>query len=82
MHELGIARDIVRRAVEEAERQKAMRIQMLHITLGPQALAYSEALSFGIQAASQGTLAEGAGVCITESQEGGIVLEAIELSEE
>lgn len=81
MHELGIARDIVRRAVEEAARHKAARIQVLHISLGPEDFASREALAFGIEAASQGTLAEGAGVSITDVREGGVVLEAIELSE-
>ena len=81
MHEYAVAQDIVRSAVAEALCQQEIQIAALHIKLGPEGLTSREALAFSIQAACQGTIAEGADVRITEAQEEGVVLESIEFWE-
>jgi Zn finger protein HypA/HybF involved in hydrogenase expression len=81
MHEYSLARDLVNRAIVEAMQQTACQITALNIKVGPQALVDKEALALGAQAAAQDTIAEGCQVYVTEVEEGGIVLESIELEE-
>ena len=80
MHEYGIARDIVRQAVAEAERCGAERIVTLHLKVGLDVVDLA-ALSFGIQAAAHGTVAEGVAVDITNKGGPGIVLASMEVTE-
>lgn len=81
MHELAIAQDIVKRAVAEARRQGAARITAFHVNLGPTGFATAENISFCIQTASQGTIAEGARVNVTEVPRGGIALDGIDVDD-
>ncbi|HEU0021098.1 MAG TPA: hydrogenase/urease maturation nickel metallochaperone HypA [Dehalococcoidia bacterium] len=81
MHESGLARDIVRRAVREAEGCRGARVLALHIVMGTETYVDREALALGIDAASQGTLAEGATVHFTEGSGSGVVLESIQVGE-
>jgi len=81
MHELGLAKDIIRRAVREAERCRSGRVEALHIVMGEEQHADRESLALGIAAASKGTLAEGATLHFTEGSGGGVVLESIQVEE-
>ncbi|MDP3063611.1 MAG: hydrogenase maturation nickel metallochaperone HypA [Chloroflexota bacterium] len=81
MHELAIAQEIVKRAVAEAQRQGAARVTAFHVKLGPVGFATAANLSFCIQAASQGTIAEGARVHVRDVKKGGIALESIDVDE-
>ena len=79
MHELFLAKDIVEQTVAEAEREGAAGVSAITLCFGPDAHFSPEGLTFGIQAASQGTIAEGARVQIKLVQEEGVVLESLEL---
>ena len=81
MHESGLARDIVRRGVREAEGCRGARVEALHIVVGGEQYVDREALALGINAASQGTLAEGAVVSFAEGSGNGVVLESIQILE-
>ena len=81
MHELGIAQDIVRQVEDETRRLGVGRVAAVHIRLGPRAFATRDSLTYCLQASSEGTVAEGATVCIKEADGGGIVLEAIDVEE-
>jgi Zn finger protein HypA/HybF involved in hydrogenase expression len=81
MHELAIAQEIVKRAVAEAQRQGAPRVTALHVKLGPVGFATADNLSFCIQAAAQGTIAQDARVHVHVAKQGGIVLESIDVEE-
>lgn len=81
MHEYGIARDIVRQAVAEAQKCGATRINTLRLVLGSLEYVDQETLAFGIQAAACDTIAEGAELEITKADGKGIVLEQIEVEE-
>ena len=79
MHELAIAQEIVDRIKDEAKRLGINEVKAMHIKLGPKAFATKESLAFCLQASSQGTVAEHAQVCIEEVDEGGIVLDGIDV---
>ena len=81
MHEYSLAQDLVKRAIVEARQQTPCQVTTLNINVGPQSLVDKEALALGAQAAAQDTIAEGCQVYVTEVEEGGIVLESIELQE-
>ena len=81
MHELAIAQDIVRQVKEEASRLGTGKIKVLHIKLGPRAFATKESLAFCLQASSEGTVVEDAQVQITEVNQGGVVLDSIDVEE-
>ncbi len=81
MHEFGLAKDIVRRAVREAEELRCTRVEALHIILGSDQHVDRESLALGVAAAAQGTLAEWATVYFTEGSNGDVVLESIQVVE-
>ena len=81
MHELAIAQEIVKRAVAEAQRQGAARVAAFHVRLGPVGFATADDLTFCIQAASQGTIAEAARVHVRDVKKGGIILESIDVED-
>ncbi len=81
MHELSVARDLVRRVLEEARRHKARSVTAIHIELRANELASSDAILLGIQASAYGTVAENAGVYITPVQREGVMLESVDLGE-
>jgi hydrogenase nickel incorporation protein HypA/HybF len=65
MHELSIAMSIVEMAQEEAER-RAVRIDAVHVELGPLSGVVAEALLFSYEVASSGTTLEGSRLLIKE----------------
>lgn len=65
MHELSIAMSIVDTALEEAERRH-VKIDAVHLDLGPLSGVVADALLFSYQIASSGTPLEGARLVIKE----------------
>ncbi len=66
MHELSIALSLIEAASEEASRQGAMRVNALHLKLGPLSGVVKDALLFSYEIACQGTLLEGSELLIEE----------------
>ena len=60
MHESGIAQRIIEVALDRALAAAATRITDLHLELGPDAGANPEAVTFHVEEAALGTIAEGA----------------------
>jgi hydrogenase nickel incorporation protein HypA/HybF len=60
MHELSIALSLVEMAAEEAERLGGVRVEVLHLRLGPLSGVVREALLFSFDLAAEGTAIEGA----------------------
>ncbi len=58
MHEMSIAMNIVDIAVENANKEKAAKINKIELEIGTLAGVVSEALEFCFQAACKGTIAE------------------------
>ena len=81
MHELALAQDIVRQVKDEALRLGTGKVTALHVKLGPRAFTTEESLAFCLKASSEGTVVEGAQVHITEVEQGGVVLDAIDVEE-
>ena len=81
MHELAVGEHIVAHALAAARAHRAKRVKTLRIALGPDDHVTADALAFSIQAASDGTEAEGAAVQIRRAFRGGVVLEDIEIEE-
>ena len=79
MHALGIAQEIVRQSVNAAEREGPAQIKAFHIKLGPLDFVSRDELEFCIQAAAQGTIAEGAAVHIREVEKGRIEVEGVDV---
>jgi hydrogenase nickel incorporation protein HypA/HybF len=65
MHELSIAMSIVDMALEEAE-SRNVKIDAVHLELGPLSGVVAEALLFSYQVASSGTRLEGSRLVIRE----------------
>jgi hydrogenase nickel incorporation protein HypA/HybF len=63
MHELSIAMSIVEMAQEEAER-RAVRVDAVHLELGPLSGVVAEALLFSYEMTCSGTLLEGSRLVI------------------
>jgi hydrogenase nickel incorporation protein HypA/HybF len=59
MHELSIAMSLVELASEEAARLGNVRVEALHLRLGPLSGVVKEALAFSFEIASAGTAVEG-----------------------
>src|SRR6476646_2369571 len=59
MHELSIALSIIDTATEEAERRGGVRVNALHLKLGPLSGVVKDALLFSYEVAFKGTLLEG-----------------------
>lgn len=68
MHELPIAIEIVRQAVEVAGKHEADRIEEVEVQVGAMRQIVSEALEMSFAAASEGTLAEGARLRVIEEK--------------
>lgn len=60
MHEAALARGIVDIVEEQARAQVFRRVRRVRIAIGALSHVEAEALAFGFDAASRGTLAEGA----------------------
>jgi hydrogenase nickel incorporation protein HypA/HybF len=65
MHELSIAMSIVDMALEEAER-RCVKIDAVHLELGPLSGVVADALLFSYEVASNGTPLEGSRLIIKE----------------
>jgi hydrogenase nickel incorporation protein HypA/HybF len=65
MHELSIAVSLIEMATEEAERL-GVRVEALHLRLGPLSGVVREALLFSFDLAAEGTAIEGARLEIEE----------------
>ena len=60
MHELSLARALIDRLTEEAERHDVARVLRVKLAIGALAHVDADALAFGFDVAARGTLAEGA----------------------
>src|SRR5258705_2073949 len=59
MHELSIALSMIEMATEEAERRGGVRVNALHLKLGPLSGVVKDALLFSYEVACNGTPLEG-----------------------
>ena len=66
MHELSIAVSLIEVATEEAQRLGGVRVEALHLRLGPLSGVVREALLFSFELAAEGTPIEGARLEIEE----------------
>ena len=66
MHEMSLAEGVVRIAEEAAQRESARRIRSVRIEIGRLAPVESRALAFCLDAASRGTLAQGAAFLLVD----------------
>ena len=60
MHEMSLAESVVRIVEEVAQRERARRVRSVSVEIGRLAAVEPQALAFCLDAASRGTLAEGA----------------------
>ncbi len=60
MHELSIAISLIEMAAEKAEQMGGVRVEALHLRLGPLSGVVKEALLFSFDLAAEGTAIEGA----------------------
>lgn len=68
MHELSIAMSLVEAACEEAERLGQVRVEALHVRLGPLSGVVPEALRFSFDLVADGTVIAGARLEIEETE--------------
>lgn len=66
MHELSIACDLVEIAQKAAQAAQAKRVEVVHLRLGVFAGVVKEALLFGYETATKGTLLEGSSLAIED----------------
>lgn len=64
MHSYGMAQNILKAAVSEAEKHEAKRIEAICIKLGEMDFAEADSLEFCLEAMARGTVAEGAKIQI------------------
>jgi len=64
MHELSIALSMIEMATEEAERREGVRVNALHLKLGPLSGVVKDALLFSYEIACNGTPLEGSQLVI------------------
>jgi hydrogenase nickel incorporation protein HypA/HybF len=66
MHELSIALSMIEMATEEAARRGGVRVNALHVKLGPLSGVVKDALLFSYEVACNGTLLEGSHLVIED----------------
>ncbi|HOO16161.1 MAG: hydrogenase maturation nickel metallochaperone HypA [Phycisphaerae bacterium] len=66
MHEMAIAASLVEHVLEVAQQNGAARVSAIELEIGALQLVVPEALELAFQAVTQGTLAEGATLKVTE----------------
>jgi hydrogenase nickel incorporation protein HypA/HybF len=66
VHELSVAESLVEIACEKAHELGDVRVEALHVRLGPLSGVVKEALLFSFEVASQGTPIEGARLAIQD----------------
>lgn len=64
MHELALAQAIVDIVEAQARKDRFTRVARIHLAIGRLALVEPEALTFGFEAVSRGTIAQGAQLAI------------------
>jgi hydrogenase nickel incorporation protein HypA/HybF len=60
MHEMSLCQSIVEALREQAERHRFVRVRRVRLEIGPFACVAPDAMQFGFDVVSRGTLAEGA----------------------
>ena len=68
MHEMSIAISIVEAVCQQAQKEKAEKIQSIELVIGKLAAIEPESLKFCFSAAAKGTLAEDAALMIEEPE--------------
>jgi hydrogenase nickel incorporation protein HypA/HybF len=68
MHEMSIAMQLVEQMLEIASQHNAATIEEVEVQLGVMREVVPEALEMAFAAASEGTIAEGARLCISEER--------------
>jgi hydrogenase nickel incorporation protein HypA/HybF len=81
MHELSIAMGIVEIAAEEAERQRAARVEAVHLKLGALSGVVKEALLFSWDLACQETPLRGARLAVHEVPGPDLEVTALEIED-
>lgn len=66
MHEMSLCEGILQVLEEQARRQRYRQVKTVYLEIGALAAVESEALRFGFEVVSRGTLAEGARLEIRE----------------
>eukprot|EP01155_Anaeramoeba_flamelloides_P021529 Anaeramoba_flamelloidesa589246_10.p2 GENE.a589246_10~~a589246_10.p2 ORF type:complete len:114 (-),score=7.11 a589246_10:7-348(-) len=66
MHELSLCRALIEQLQQQAELHQFNRVKQLWLEAGPLAAVVPEAMKFAFEAASRGTLAQGARLHIVE----------------
>src|SRR5499425_2087255 len=66
MHELSIALSIIEGATEEAQRHGRVKVNAVHLKLGPLSSVAKDALLFSYELACEGTILEGSRLVIEE----------------
>ncbi|GAA0785229.1 hydrogenase maturation nickel metallochaperone HypA [Marinobacterium sediminicola] len=66
MHELSLCRSLIELLQEQAEQHRFTRVKQLWLEVGPLAAVVPEAMQFAFEAASRGSLAEGARLHLVE----------------
>jgi len=81
MHELSIAMSIVEIAAEEAQRQGRVRVEAVHLKLGPLAGVVKDALLFSWDLACDQSPIAGARLAIEEAQGAELEVTALEIED-
>jgi hydrogenase nickel incorporation protein HypA/HybF len=70
VHELGIAQDLLRCALEAAQAHGGLRVTRLRVRVGAMAAVSRDSLAFAFQVLSERTSAAGAALEVTETPPG------------
>lgn len=82
MHELSIAQHLLDVALRTAQEHGGLRVLAVHVRTGEFAMVAPECLEFAFEALAMGTLAEGAGLCVTQDgADAQIILQSLELED-
>lgn len=75
MHEVAVAQSILDMAIDVARQNNAVKIIRISLRLGEHACINPDSLQFAFSCISQESMAEGAGLCITQTGEDPFALE-------
>ncbi|MDI6782023.1 MAG: hydrogenase maturation nickel metallochaperone HypA [bacterium] len=83
MHEAAIAQSILDMVVDTAKKNNAERITCINLRLGDHACINHDSLMFAFSCMAQGSMAEGAGLIITQADKDpfSLEIESIEVDE-
>ncbi len=88
MHESGLIEDLIRKVESVARANSGRKVTGIKVSVGPLAAIEPEHLREHFEVAAAGTLAEGAELCVTVSEDlsahdpAGVVLESVEIETE